>query len=123
MSCHCVDATKTSKHLLMNFYWYHWDFYLTYYVKALNLPIDKSRGFLMSDYATRSRLVPSPVFRVLIAAFLSRSCRVPHSVHSQILTDKPTFPVGPVLAEQCEQVMVEYFDSTSAYFLPLAMHL
>src|SRR5918995_5205104 len=90
--------------------------------RALNLPMAEARGF-RTGHATPSWLVPSPASLALMAAFTSRSCRVPHPEQHQCLTVSCAKPLGPVKALQAEHILVEFVKSGSSYSRPLAMLL
>src|SRR5574343_586340 len=61
---------------------------------------------------------PRPKLRIFMAALTSLSCKLPQVKHRQLLTINPPSPLGPLLAEQLEQVKVENFSSVTWKSLP-----
>ena len=53
-----------------------------------------------------------------MAEFTSRSKTAPQAEHTHSLTGSPAHPEGPVKAPQDEQILVEFLESGSTYFLP-----
>src|ERR1700686_3225178 len=87
----------------------------------LSLPRERDRRCSAEPASTAARsrtevrhLDPIRIFR---AAFTSRSCDSPQSLHTHDLTINPLSPRGPLSAPQVEQVTLVFLSLTSSNVL------
>jgi len=98
-------------------------------VLAASIPASRTRHALLGGSGEYGCSFPptevrhlDPI-RIFRAALRSRSCKAPHSLHTQDLTVSPLTPRGPLRAPQAEQVTLVFRSLTTSKLLAACLAL